>query len=74
VNLSRAAWRKSRRSNENGCVEVAFVENRIAVRDSKNRRGPVLVFTPLEWEAFVEGVQDGEFNMPTNRSYHPYPR
>ena len=74
MNLSRAAWRKSRRSNENGCVEVAFVENRIAIRDSKNRRGPVLVFTPLEWEAFVGGIRDGEFDMPTNRFDHPDPR
>jgi hypothetical protein len=70
VNLSRAAWRKSRRSNENGCVEVAFVENRIAVRDSKDRRGPVLVFTPIEWEAFVGGVRDGEFDLTASNSTH----
>ena len=68
MNSPRAAWRKSRRSNENGCVEVAFLENRIAVRDSKNRRGPVLEFNPLEWEAFVGGVRDGEFDLPTSRS------
>jgi hypothetical protein len=62
--LSRAVWRKSTLSHTNGCVEVAFVNDRIAVRDSKDRNGPVLVFTPFEWEAFVGGVRDGEFDSP----------
>jgi Domain of unknown function (DUF397) len=63
VDLSRATWRKSTRSGNNGCVEVAFVEDRVAVRDSKDRGGPVLVFTAHEWEAFVGGVRTGEFEL-----------
>jgi hypothetical protein len=63
VDLSRAAWRKSARSGNNGCIEVAFVEDRVAVRDSKDRSGPVLVFTAHEWEAFVGGVRTGEFAL-----------
>ena len=63
VDLSRAAWRKSTRSGNNGCVEVAFVEDQVAVRDSKDRSGPVLVFTAPEWEAFVGGVRTGEFEL-----------
>jgi hypothetical protein len=62
--LSRAVWRKSTLSHTNGCVEVAFVDDRVAVRDSKERNGPVLLFTPFEWEAFVGGVRDGEFDSP----------
>jgi Domain of unknown function (DUF397) len=58
-----AEWRKSTRSGSNGCVEVAFSSDRIAVRDSKDRSGPVLTFTPTEWEAFVGGVRDGEFDL-----------
>jgi len=61
--LSNVIWRKSTRSGHNGCVEVAFADGRIALRDSKDRKGPVLVFTPLEWEAFVNGVRDGEFDL-----------
>jgi uncharacterized protein DUF397 len=63
VDLSRAAWRKSTRSGNNGCVEVAFVDDQVAVRDSKDRGGPVLVFTAHEWEAFVGGVRTGEFEL-----------
>jgi hypothetical protein len=63
VNVSDAAWRKSLRSGTNACVEVAFVDGKVAVRDSKHQGGPVLEFTPLEWDAFVGGVRDGEFDL-----------
>jgi uncharacterized protein DUF397 len=32
------------------------------VRDSKNRTGPLLGFTPTEWAAFTAGVRAGEFD------------
>jgi Domain of unknown function (DUF397) len=63
VELSNAVWRKSSRSGANGCVEVAFADGKVAVRDSKDRRGPLLVFTPVEWDAFVGGARDGEFDL-----------
>ena len=62
VDLSRAAWRKSTRSGNNGCIEVAFVGDQVAIRDSKDRSGPVLQFTHREWEAFLAGVRHGEFD------------
>lgn len=64
VDLNNAVWRKSSRSGPwtDNCVEVAFVDGAIAVRDSKNPTGSVLVFTPSEWEAFVDGAKDGEFD------------
>ena len=60
-------WRKSRRSGPQGgnCVEVAHLsEGGVAVRDSKDQSGPMLVFTSAEWAAFVAGVRDGEFEAP----------
>jgi hypothetical protein len=65
TDLAEAAWRKSSRSNGNGgdCVEVADLpDGSRAVRDSKDRSGPTLLFTPSEWQAFVEGVKLGEFD------------
>ncbi|MDG4793941.1 DUF397 domain-containing protein [Micromonospora sp. WMMD1082] len=56
MDLTRAAWRKSSRSNSNGgaCVEVADnLPGVVAVRDSKDPTGPVLAFTPASWRAFV---------------------
>lgn len=66
MDFSAADWQKSGRSESNGCVEVAFVDNQVAVRDSKHREGPVLVFTPVEWEAFLGGVSDGQFRLPVH--------
>jgi hypothetical protein len=65
VDLSQAVWRKSSASGPNcdNCVEVAFVGDAIAVRDSKNTDGPTLIFTQAEWDAFVEGAKDGEFDL-----------
>jgi hypothetical protein len=62
VDLSHAEWHKSSHSNASGCVEVARVGGYIAVRDSKDRQGPALVFTPTEWHAFLQGVRDDEFD------------
>lgn len=64
--LSQAAWKKSSRSNGNGgnnCVEVAFLDGGIAVRDSKDRSGPTLCFTAPEWTAFMAGCRAGEFDL-----------
>lgn len=57
-------WRKSTHSGQEGCVEVAYLPGgHVGVRDSKNRRGSRLVFTPTEWKAFIAGVKDGEFDL-----------
>ncbi len=65
VDLAHAVWRKSSQSGPftDNCVEVAFAQDVVAVRDSKDRSGPVLVFTRSEWEAFVGGTKSGEFDL-----------
>ena len=67
MDVSSATWRKSSYSGGNGggCVEVARnLPGIVAVRDSKDRTGPVLTFTPAEWEAFTAGVKLGELAPP----------
>ena len=60
-----AQWRKSNLSGDTGCVEVAFVDQNVGVRDSKlGDDSPVLVFTPHEWSVFLQGAGNGEFNLP----------
>lgn len=63
VDLASATWNKSSHSGNNGCVEVAHGDDQIAVRDSKDPSGPMLLFTPREWRAFLDGVRDGEFDL-----------
>ncbi|MDG4793744.1 DUF397 domain-containing protein [Micromonospora sp. WMMD1082] len=60
--LAGAVWRKSTRSGGSGgdCVEVAAnLPGVVAVRDSKDPRGPVLTVTPAGWAAFVGEVRRG---------------
>ncbi|MFJ2033754.1 DUF397 domain-containing protein [Streptosporangium sp. NPDC087985] len=58
--LSGARWRKSSLSGSGpSCVEVAFVNDAVAVRDTKDREGGTLVFRRDEWTAFVGGIKSG---------------
>lgn len=51
-------WRKSPHSFSNGnCVEVAGQRGTVLVRDSKDKTGPVLRFTPAEWRALVRRLR-----------------
>jgi hypothetical protein len=51
---SRAAWRTSSYSNIGGeCVEVATAGDVVAVRDTKDRAGAVLAFSPDAWQRFA---------------------
>ncbi|MGA4840013.1 DUF397 domain-containing protein [Streptomyces sp. G45] len=61
-------WRRSSYSNQAGgeCVEVAdSVPGVLAVRDSKYREGPSVVFSAGAWAGFVDGMRG-----PWRRSSH----
>lgn len=63
ADFAAAQWFKSSFSQAGGeCVEVAFVDGAVGVRDSKDAYGPALVFTPGEWDAFTCGLRNGEFD------------
>ncbi|GAA1111788.1 DUF397 domain-containing protein [Nocardiopsis exhalans] len=62
-----ALWMRSSLSNPDAeaIVEVAeFDDGFRAVRDGKSSEKGTLFFTPAEWEAFVLGARDGEFDIP----------
>ncbi|MEU8249943.1 DUF397 domain-containing protein [Nonomuraea sp. NPDC048916] len=67
MDLAEAVWRKATISGDGGgggCVEVATnLSEVVAVRDSKDPAGPVLVFTSHEWACFLDGASRGEFNQ-----------
>jgi hypothetical protein len=61
-----SGWHKSTLSSGDGnCVEVGIGDDGvIGVRDTKQQgEGPILVFTPDEWHAFLGGVRRGEFDL-----------
>lgn len=62
--MKEGEWVKSTRSAGNGqCVEVTLIGERVGVRHSKRPEGAVVYFSKEEWRAFLQGAQDGEFNV-----------
>lgn len=60
LDLSRAQWKKASYSGNSGnCVEVADLGGAVAVRDSKDPEGAVLVASREEWHAFVLELTSG---------------
>lgn len=59
--LSSARWFKSSYSETSSqCVEIAFCDEVVGVRDSKHPTGPALVFTAAQWDRFLRsGVWQG---------------
>ena len=78
-------WHTSSHSRGGNCVEVTVTTDTSAwphkadagklylMRDAKKPDGPVLAFTPAEWEAFVLGVKDGEFDIADGEFENPAP-
>jgi hypothetical protein len=63
-NCVEVAWAKSSLSYANGsCVETAGApDGSVLIRNSREPSGAVLRFTPDEWDAFIGGVRNGEFD------------
>lgn len=66
TDLAGAAWRTSSRSQSTNCVEVAALRGEaapVAMRDSKNRSGAVLIFGRAQWLDFIAAAKSGEFDV-----------
>ncbi|MBI4942676.1 MAG: DUF397 domain-containing protein [Actinobacteria bacterium] len=61
--VERAHWKRSTFCGDSACVEVAAGPGGVAVRDSKRPDSAPLTFTTPEWQAFVLGVKNGEFDV-----------
>ncbi|WP_242901346.1 DUF397 domain-containing protein [Actinomadura terrae] len=60
MDLSNARWRRSSHTGSNGgnCVELAGLGGAVAVRDSKDPDGPVLLVAPAALRAAVAPLQE----------------
>jgi Domain of unknown function (DUF397) len=52
--VNEATWRTSSYSGTGNCVEVGSDSTAdVLIRDTKDRTGPVLEFTPRAWRTFT---------------------
>lgn len=59
------AWRKSSHSIANGdCAEVGQDGAVVGVRDSKDKNGPVMIFSDAEWNDFLYGIRQNAYLVP----------
>lgn len=55
-------WRTSKSCTGGNCVQVAVMGSSVAVRDSKNPDGAILLYSASEWQEFLVGAKNGEFD------------
>ncbi|WP_199430416.1 DUF397 domain-containing protein [Qaidamihabitans albus] len=67
LDLDSAEWRRV--PPEGNVIEYAFVPHTdgltyVAIRSQSDPDTAALVFTSTEWDAFIAGARDGEFDQP----------
>ncbi|WP_019435220.1 DUF397 domain-containing protein [Streptomyces sp. AA0539] len=67
VDLAGATWTKSALSSgTTNCLEVAFVDGVVALRDSKDVGDPeaqVLILSEADYRAFTGGIRNGQQDL-----------
>lgn len=67
ANIAATSFRKSERCVEHSaCVEVAFLGQIVAMRDSKNPDGMLFLTLPA-WRGFISELKCGSFDGPSPR-------
>jgi hypothetical protein len=51
-------WRKSSRSGQTACVEIAIDAGTVLMRDSKDPSGPILTFDRRTFQDFLTYVKE----------------
>jgi hypothetical protein len=64
ADLGPVTWRRPAGvAADEESVEFAVLDDgQVAVRNARDPEGPVLVYTPAEISAFVDGAKKGEFD------------
>ncbi|WP_234544177.1 DUF397 domain-containing protein [Streptomyces shenzhenensis] len=65
MSSSNIQWHKSSYSNGMGgeCLEVAFLVEAIAVRDSKFALGPQVTWSAAAWQGFIQAMPATDAKM-----------
>jgi len=59
---AKFTWHTSERCDGGGCVEIGTTGEAVLIRSSKAPDGKYVTLTRDEWQMFVAGVKDGDFD------------
>jgi hypothetical protein len=62
ASVGEPIWRTAGRCESGACVEVGTLGASVLIRDSADRDGECLTLSRDEWQEFVAGVKDGDFD------------
>jgi predicted secreted Zn-dependent protease len=55
-------WHAARRCETGACVEIGTRGESVLIRSSADPEGPYVTLSRDEWQVFVAGVKDGDFD------------
>jgi hypothetical protein len=55
-------WHTGRRCDGGQCVEIGTLGESILIRSSEDPGGRHVEFSRDEWQMFVDGIKDGDFD------------
>jgi len=55
-------WRTAGQCDSGQCVEIGILSDSVLIRNSAARDGGRLTLSRDEWQEFVAGVKDGDFD------------
>jgi len=62
-NRSELDWLRSSSCASNGCLEVAFTEREVKMRNSNTPEDAIISCDHAEWLAFIVAAKAGEFDL-----------
>lgn len=57
MNNPEPTWVKSSYSSQGNCVEITDHDHLVMVRDTQDRTGPMLRFSPAVWQRFADQLK-----------------
>jgi len=57
-------YKISSKCSTGACVGVAFLSDSVIVKNTSDEKQSLVTFTHEEWEAFIGGVKNKEFDIP----------
>lgn len=64
LDISDVTWLAAPGAKQEDRIEIAYLDGgAVALRNPADPNGTVLRYTAAEWDAFMSGVHDGEFDV-----------